>query len=228
MRFAARTCLERNHHLTCDEEFLVLEGVLRVADIDYRAGDYAYLPAGFPRGALKTDTGCTLLSFCESAPALAYGEQPFDADRLTTRIGTTEADWGEATDPNVVSASVERLLLRPDTPEGDRTWLLRLSIRDGEPYAINGIERHPCVEEMYLLDGDIHMPTGVMRPGAYFWRPPGLAHGPTGTRQGFVALFRAREGHFSTEWSDADTPIAWDAEYDPVIPGSLAIKKRPS
>lgn len=68
------------------------------------------------------------------------------------------------------------------------------------------------------VDGDIHMCTGVMTAGAYFWRPPHIEHGPTGSRAGFTALFRAKEGRFETEWSEPDQAIPWDRPYTPILP----------
>jgi len=219
VRYDAGLHVDAEHAIQCDEEFFVLSGMLRVDDIEYGAGDYAYLPAGFPRCRVSAAGACEMLSLYEGTPAMHYGPSgEFDESALIRRVSSTRAEWGAATDPNVVGPAVERLQLRPDTPEGERTWLLRVDIGDSDRYAINGIERHPCVEEMYLLEGDIHMSTGVMQPGAYFWRPPGIAHGPTGTTRGFVALFRAKEGAFSTEWSDSDAPVPWNADYDPVLP----------
>ena len=115
-------------------------------------------------------------------------------------------------------ASVGLLLLKPDNAIGERTWLLRVAASESEPFVIDGIERHPCVEELFVLSGLLAMPCGILQAGAYFWRPPGIPHGPTGIRDDFLGLFRAREGAFSTEWSPADTPVDWDPPYRPVLP----------
>ena len=59
-------------------------------------------------------------------------------------------------------------------------------------------EIHPVVEEMYLLAGEVHGDRGIMRPGAYFWRPPFVPHGPYGTQTGNLYFFRTRGGGLST------------------------------
>ena len=83
------------------------------------------------------------------------------------------------------------------------------------------LEKHPYVEEMYQLDGEISTNVGVMRRGAYFWRPPQVSHGPIASRPGFLALFRSNGGARSTDWSAEEYPVVWDAPSRPVLPDSL-------
>lgn len=208
-RYLAGTSIDQAYALDIDKEFYVLRGVMRINEVNYRAGDYAYMPAGFERRSTLVPEECDVLTFYEGKTDLPPG-------KFVERIRTSEAEWGEASDPNVASASIRRLVLRPDTPSGERTWLLELET--DEPFSIRGTERHPCVEEMFLLDGDIHMCTGVLTAGAYFWRPPHIEHGPTGSKSGFTAMFRAKEGVFETEWSEPDQPVPWDAPYAPILP----------
>jgi len=42
-----------------------------------------------------------------------------------------------------------------------------------------------------------------MTPGAYFWRPPGIDHGPYGSLTGTLALFRTVDGPLQTSYGDA-------------------------
>lgn len=210
-RFPAAWILRSPFSLSCDEEFFVLQGSFEANGICYGKGDYAYFPAGLVRDGVKSETGCDVLSFFESDLfVIQPGELSADTEMEISRLPSGEMDWSAATDPNVASSLIGRKLLRPDTATGERTWLLKLETDD--PYEINGVEQHPCVEEMFLLEGDIVMPAGVMTRGAYFWRPPFVPHGPTGSRQGFTALFRAKEGAFSTQWSGSDLPVAWHEE----------------
>ncbi len=208
-RYPAGTVVNQTYSIDVDKEFFVLRGEMRINDIRYIAGDYAYLPAGYERTTTVVAQECDVLTFYEGKYAANSGD-------LVPRIRTTEAEWGAASDPHVANASIQRLVLRPDTPIGERTWLLRLCT--DEPYEIRGVERHPCAEEMYLLAGDLHMQTGVMTAGAYFWRPPHIEHGPTGSREGFTALFRAKEGPFETHWTSLDAAVPWDRPYAPVSP----------
>ena len=188
-----------------DAEVYVLTGAVLLDENRFIAGDYSY----------HTGSERTLKIECVDDAELLLFSEVSNADSLKIeRIRSSSTTWGDASDPKVRSAAIRRLLLRPDTPSGERTWLLRLDT--DEPYELNGIERHPCVEEMYLIDGDIHMHTGVLTKGAYFWRPPGIAHGPMGSKNGFVALFRAKEGPFETEWTTSDGVIPWNAPYNPI------------
>lgn len=217
VRYPAGLIVESPYSLPCDEEFLVLDGALEINGVDYRVRDYAYLPAEHQRETVTSEQGCDVLTFFE---APADNNESTNQGALIERLRSEEIEWGAASDPKVASSRVERLLLRPDTDIGERTWLLRIRVGD-TPYPLNGVERHPCVEEMFLLEGDIAMSTGVLRTGAYFWRPPDIPHGPMGTSNGFLALFRAKEGAFTTEWSEPAVDIPWKADYEPVIPESL-------
>ncbi len=83
-------------------------------------------------------------------------------------------------------------------------------------------EVHPTVEEMYLLAGEVHGNRGVMRPGAYFWRPASEPHGPFGTQTGNLYFFRTQGGQ--TVRRRTSTPIGrsdWWPDYDPVLPAEL-------
>jgi hypothetical protein len=82
-------------------------------------------------------------------------------------------------------------------------------------------EVHPTVEEMYLISGEVHGNRGVMRPGAYFWRPPSMPHGPYGTRTGNLYLFRTKGGLLSTSYVDPERKFRWWPEFDPVLPPEL-------
>jgi hypothetical protein len=75
---------------------------------------------------------------------------------------------------------------------------------------------------MYLISGETHGNRGVMRPGAYFWRPADAPHGPYGTLTGNLYFFRTKGGALSTQYVSPEKPFHWWPEYDPVIPQHLA------
>lgn len=83
-------------------------------------------------------------------------------------------------------------------------------------------EIHPVVEEAFLLGGTLTGPQGTMHPGAYFWRPPGISHGPFGARWGAVSLIRFVGGHHVNVWTDSDAPFDFKVPYQPVLPQELA------
>ena len=220
MRYPAGLDIQKPYALSCDEELYVLAGSMHIGDLQFVPGDYAYLPAGMLRHAVRSDAGCDVLTFYEgrleiqTTAAAEHGE--------VVHLCTADMEWGSASDSKVAATNVGRKLLRPDTPLGERTWLLRIETQ-GRRYPLDGVETHPCVEEMFLIKGDIAMTTGVLRSGAYFWRPPGIPHGPMGTREGFLALFRAKEGAFETSWSEPEIDVPWNATYAPILPDSLSV-----
>jgi hypothetical protein len=82
-------------------------------------------------------------------------------------------------------------------------------------------EVHDHAEEMYLLSGENHGDRGVMRPGAYFWRPGHIAHGPYGTLTGNLYFFRSKGGPLITRYVAPDKPFRWNPPYDPGLPDEL-------
>ena len=196
------------------EEFLVLEGNISINQQEFTTGCYGQLPAGL-KADIKTPTGATVLSFFES-----NGNQPTDSEAMLC-IDTSTMPWSNATDPNVSHATVGLKELSLDAATGERTWILKIDLSDGLPFEIKGVERHPVVEELFVLQGCLDMPTGRLKPGAYFWRPPHLAHGPTRVMENFVGFFRCKGGRFSTEWSTAERPLEQNPSYNPVLPETL-------
>ena len=115
------------------------------------------------------------------------------------------------------SPGVRRLGLRKDPDTGDTTWLLDVD-ETGMGDEVNRLETHPVVEEVFVLSGEMHMPMGVLKQGAYFWRPPNIPHGPVGTKTGALGIFRCKGGPLTTEWSEESYPVTWNAPYDPILP----------
>jgi hypothetical protein len=51
------------------------------------------------------------------------------------------------------------------------------------------LEFHDCVEEIYMIEGDIWLGnSGLMQEGSYFWRPPVITHGPFFSETGSLML----------------------------------------
>lgn len=209
---------------SADEEFFILDGDLSINGVRYGPGDYGYLPKGFLFNRFKSDAGATVITCWEGTVEARAGDSPgagYRIDQLIGQMKTEDMAWEDANDPTIAGANVGIKVLRLDPQTHERTWLLRIVIEDGQPFEINGVEQHPCVEECFLIEGDMAMTQGNMRDGAYFWRPPMIPHGPMGTRRGFFGFFRSKEGEaFATQWSEAKTPIDWDAAYRPILPAS--------
>ena len=84
-------------------------------------------------------------------------------------------------------------------------------------------EIHPVVEEAYVIAGALCGPHGTMNPGAYFWRPPGIAHGPFGSRTGSLSLIRFVGGRHVNEWTETAAPFDFATRYDPILPTDMAL-----
>jgi hypothetical protein len=227
LRYPPGWALAPSHHLDSDEEFFVLAGTLRIAGECYAPGDYAYLPAGFMRTHMECPEGADVLTFYEGPHRNIFAAPSpglFDPGRLIAKRSTAAMPWEPPRDPLIaaLAAAPRRKTLREDAASGEQTWLLAMNADDPGRLTHQRTEVHPVVEESFLLEGEISMPCGVMRRGAYFWRPPGIEHGPVGTRAGFTAFFRTKGGGLATRWSAEPRPIVWDAPYAPVLPAGLA------
>ena len=64
-------------------------------------------------------------------------------------------------------------------------------------------EHHDCVEEVYMISGDMTMgELGTMTSGGYIWRPPLIKHGPMQTNAGGLMFIRTDGpliNHYTTE-----------------------------
>ncbi len=223
LRYPAGWCMNDTHYLPCDEELFVLSGSFTVGSVAYRPGDYAYLPAGMPRPSMASEGGAAVLTFFEGPHGSVFYEAPiglYDPARLIAKIETSTMPWGAPSDPVVaaIANAPGRKLLRIDPKTEERTWMLKFGPDDPKKMTHGRTEVHPVVEEVFLLDGEIQMPCGTLRPGAYFWRPGGIPHGPIGTLGGMTGFFRTKGGPLVTEWSKEESLMDWDPSYAPTLP----------
>lgn len=203
--------------LGVDEEFLVLSGSLEVDGRRYAEKHYAHWPAGFSTHGRASPDGAVVLTFLSGTPVpAAPGAEP-DPARTVEQLDAYGVTYTGNFHPEFPPGAGRKMLFK-DPVTGDQSWILgTLPMR----WATRA-ETHPVVEEMYLLSGEVHGNRGVMRPGAYFWRPPGIPHGPYGTLTGNLYFFRTRGGGLSTDYVDADRPFRWWPDYDPALPPELA------
>lgn len=210
-------------HVSADEEILVLDGSLNVNGRAFGKYGYTLMPAGYPRSGMATSTGAVAVTFF-SAPPLARRSRANDFDRrkLVEHFDSLNApyknEWARMGSEDVNVNGISMKLLREDPDTKDQTWLLGAVA--GWPGG--AVEIHPVVEEMYLVAGEIIGPFGHMRTGAYFWRPPGLRHGPFGTGKPCLHLFRTEGGPLSTIFEAPKDPWDWKVPYNPILPPYLA------
>jgi len=197
-------------------ERLVLDGTLQIGGREYGPLAFAHFPAGFAIGGWSSTTGAVVLEFFSAAPARARSADGFDADRLVLHRNAFEVPYTGNFHPEFPPGA-GRKMLYVDPVTRDTTWLLgTLPLRWAERAEI-----HPTVEEMYLLAGEVHGNRGVMRPGAYFWRPPSIPHGPYGSLTGNLYFFRTKGGMLTTSYADSAQTFAWWPEYEPVLSPEL-------
>jgi hypothetical protein len=208
--------------LDADEELFVLDGALELDGRVLGPHCYAHLPRGFLRRRLATPAGARVITFFSSEPTVREAAA-FDQRRLVpgldTRLmsGMTGPRKHMASEGFRHEGTVHKLLF-DDPLTGDKTWIAGLV-----PYwNCDFIENHPVCEEEFALSGDVHLPAGIMREGAYFWRPANIPHGPFGTTGGTLHLCRGKGGKFSTRFERASKPFNWDPAYDPILPPSHA------
>lgn len=222
MRYPPGWSREGPEHIAAAEEFYVLDGMLRMDEREYRADSYACLPPGWTRRRMESPTGCVLLAFYDREPTLIAGEGECDDARAAPLIDAAAMAWDMTlNDPKLRHLGISRKNLRTDPVTGERTFLSLILPQSAPPDGEGPQEMHPVVEEAYVIAGSLTGPQGTMHPGAYFWRPPGIAHGPFGARWGAVSLIRFVGGRHVNEWTETKAAFRFDAPYDPVLPPEL-------
>jgi hypothetical protein len=157
-----------------------------------------------------------VLEFFSGAPKRRNGAMSYDERQLVRHLDAMQVPYTGNFHPEFPPGAGRKILYQ-DPVTLDTTWLLgTMPLRWAERSEV-----HPTVEEMYLIAGEVHGNRGVMRPGAYFWRPAGKAHGPFGTRTGNLYFFRTQGGQLKTTYVDAERPFHWWPEYDPVLPAEM-------
>lgn len=210
---------EGPEYLDAAEEFYVLDGVLEIDGTRLGHDSYGRIPARANRLSLGAPRGAVVLTFFDREP-VHHGQpgEPFafaGADVL-------HAPWDMSlNDPKLAHLGISRKDLHQDPLTGERTFL-SMVLPHSEPPGLKGPqERHPIVEECYVIAGSLVGPHGEMHAGAYFWRPAGIAHGPFGTRWGCVMLIRFVGGRHVNLWTAEDAPFDFDAPYRPALPEAL-------
>lgn len=209
---------DETEHLVADEEFFVLSGSLTIGDQDYRELSYAFLPSGFTRPQAASADGALVLAFYEAEPRAVPGPASDGPDeaRLVSHVDALAGEWGANFHPRFPPGA-GRKFLRRDPHDGEQTWILgTMPLRSGRRP-----EKHPVVEEMFLLSGELVGPLGVMYAGCYFWRPPEEWHGPFGSKTGNLMLFRTKGGPLSTIYTDDEMNFCWHPEHKPILPDGM-------
>lgn len=175
---------------------LVASGGRRTARLG--PGGYLRVGPGTLCGLQAASAACRLLWMADGRldPAPAEAEALAVADSAAM---AWQVPWVKGPAPGLRL----KLLWRDETT-GAYSRLLDVAPGWGEPR----LEHHDCSEEAFMLSGDMTMGgLGTMGPGAYFFRPPGIKHGPMHSRAGAVIFIRT-DGILVNHYSAPDgTPL---------------------
>ena len=216
-------------HLLAHEEFFVLDGALDIDGVRYTQHCYAHLPAGYLRAQASSREGAVVLAFFSANPKVVAGAPAaglYDEALLVERLDTVEMPWDDRPfdrplDPNL-GARPSNKTLRHDPYNGEWTFLVAALPQIHPEGWSRKRDSHPVVEEMYLLTGELAGNTGIMQPGAYFWRPPHIPHGPYGSPVGWMGFFRSKGGDLINIWSDHEFAFSFSPPYKPILPPEYA------
>ncbi len=222
IRYPAGWAREADESLGASEEFYVLEGSLEMDGQVFASDQYGYVPAHWPRQRMRSATGAVVLTFFDARPEFSRpGKQP-RADETPLWLDVLHQAWDMSlNDPKLAHLGISRKNLRTGA-DGSRSFLSMILPHSEPPNSRGPRESHPVVEECYVLSGGLVGPQGDMQAGAYFWRPPGVPHGPFGTRWGCVALIRFVGGAHVNIWSPDEAAFDFNAPYRPILPPELA------
>jgi hypothetical protein len=177
-----------------DCEFVVWRGTLRSGDEELRPGSYGFAPAGAADDEWEAHGDIELFFAARSGPPDLRPRR--DGDPAASRTAVEHLPWGPTPIPDG-PPNIEVALLRR-TETGEMSALVR-----GGPRRFPANEFHDCVEECFLLDGDIMIsPGGQMLAGTYFWRPPYLAHGQSSCERHSL-LYVYTDGELVNRFADS-------------------------
>ena len=221
LKFPPSWGVENEIHLAADHEFLVLEGAIEISGQAYSFDSYGYLPAGFTHSAWSSTEGAVVLTFFSATPTAHAGPGNSTQDAIPY-IFLHDMNWTSSdVDPDLDFLRIAHKVLRTNHDTGETTLLLNCGAQSHPEDWKEAALAHPCVEEMFLLSGDIIAERGIMHAGSYFWRPPNIWHGPFGSRYGNVCLIRFMEGHHVNNWGNEKLPFSLTPEYTPDLPEHL-------
>ncbi len=173
-------------------EIFVLAGTVTLADIDFAAGGYAYLPAGSLGFNMTTREGAQILYFVNDMDPEAIIRSPI-------LIDSGLLEWQAADVPGVMTKE-----LRQDPGTGARTWLMRIEAGTSQPWRSSSV-----VREGYLVSGEYRHTecalgqavTGQYMTGGYFYRPASIVNGGPESGGPVDAVWFLREVSAGTETS---------------------------
>lgn len=188
--------------LGADADLYVLAGGGTVNGRPIEVNHYVHVPAGTALDLRPGVRGLVLYCGFWSTPAFAPGDGP----AAVTVVDAERLDWTPATWSGEVDLRPGAMLkaLRTD----DRAYVYLAAMLPG--WRSEAEEAHPVYEESFKIYGDVLMGArGVMREGSYFFRSPGVYHGPLYSRGGTMSFIRS-DAATTTDYREPAPGGAWD------------------
>lgn len=229
LRYAPGWSRSDVHHLSAHEEFLVLDGSIRINDRLYEKHSYSFLPAGFPRESAESSDGAVLLTMFYDRPQEIGGPgDGFDEKLLVEYVNPLAMEWDASLVDPQLSAGVAIKPLRTDPYTGETSFLYCSPPHRVPPGMAKPQWTHSMVEELYCIEGDyVWGDTGRMGPGGYAWWREGVYHGPAGTDTGYHLFVRTVNGPLDNIFDTEKKPFTWSPDYRPQLPEFLAKHAKP-
>jgi hypothetical protein len=219
------------HYVGAHEEFLVLEGSIRINGIEYGTHAYAFLPAGHVRRAMSSKDGAVLLTTFSDTPVHESGQPPrglFDKRLLIDYIDTLSMTWDASLADPVFAAGVAIKPLRTDPDTGETSFLYTSPAHRIPKGMLKPKWTHSMIEEIYCIDGEyVWGDCGVMGPGGYVWWREGIWHGPAGTVAGYNLWVRTVNGPLDNIVGTKPERMSWTPKYRPKLPSHLKKYAKP-
>jgi hypothetical protein len=157
---------------------------LRIGETVRGAGYYGYSAPGAEQPAWSTESGAELLFFARTGgPEFVAGAGP-QAEAVSLECDTGRMDWMVSPVEGPPEGMVLKILRHVEAT-GEMTALCSTVPQYDYPM----LEFHDCIEEIFLIEGDIWLGnSGLMTAGSYLWRPPFITHGPFFSRTGALML----------------------------------------
>jgi len=206
------------------EEFFVLDGSIDIDGRVFSRHAYGFMPTGHDWSLKQSAGGATLILFRFDRSDVDGGSgEPIALDSALM-------PWDVSLyDPKLIHLRLARKVLRLGPNDSGRTYLLT-GLPHGRPDVESlQLELHPHAEEMFLISGELCAPEGLMVQGAYFYRPPGIPHGPHVSDLGFLMLMRnPGSNRVVTHWQEEQRPLPVDPVFNPGRPvGSPEALRQP-
>jgi hypothetical protein len=209
--------------LSAGEELLVLDGLLELDGRRCTQDTYGCFAAGHRHASRAAPDGAVVIAFYDAEPVWTEGDPPPGQPPAQARLlDAFELPWATDTGGAVFGGRDHRWkVLRGSPHAATATLLIAAAPHLHPPRWRAPQEIHRCAEELFLLSGDFLSNVGQLFPGAYFWRPAGLAHGPYGSRGGSFALLRTHGGPLSGTVTAHEMTLARAPPYLPILPPDL-------